>query len=742
MAAAYEQPNDVVKRVRFFDGQYLQDQDFVDEQHYQIDRQRRHNRTLHVAGIADGLGVTAVVGAPQVVVAAGTAIDADGRQIVVTDEPVTARTINLANYLSRTVHLYLLFQEVESNPQASGSADFGRWLEQPQFVVVDVQTTYEFATPPVLLGRVVLNNQAVETVDASVRVYSGLRLPGPAVDAPTLRTIASGLVGLTGSLTVDGNVGIGTTAPGAKLDINASTTTAGGWNEAIRLSQTSQSAITHPGGGLLLGFHSDRNFYFADIKDGFQKYVMTVEADTGNVGIGTSPSAKVEIAAPESGVALKVGRRGGQPSIKGVGDWLILDGPDDGQLGLNYWAKGNVTLANGGGATIVGGALSVAGNLGFGSTVRQMINLWGASYGIGVQGNTQYFRTDKNFAWYKGGAHNDGEFNAGASGTVQMVIKDGNVGIGVVDPGNYRLNVNGDMTASSILSKPQTFSFKVEGADTQYYPVVFSDNNWGDGAMILEIVRPNVHTDSSWKGALMSRFVCHSTNYGHGADFVRTEIYQSQTTFIAGYENERRTASLIVWLKGNTTYFWRANHFVTLSDFSAAAKTISGTAYSIKQAVESYVRSGSVNMHQGLQVVGTVTATKFVGEGAFVTGMILMWSGATNQLPTGWALCDGGNGTPDLRDRFIVGAGLGYGVGAKGGEATHTLTVNEMPSHTHNNGDFNRLLRVDGQYTVRDWDSTATEPNIMASSTIAYTGGGQAHENRPPYYALAYIMKL
>ncbi|MCB0139992.1 MAG: hypothetical protein KDE50_08820, partial [Caldilineaceae bacterium] len=169
MAAAYEQPNDVVKRVRFFDGQYLQDQDFVDEQHYQIDRQRRHNRTLHVAGIADGLGVTAVVGAPQVVVAAGTAIDADGRQIVVTDESVTARTINLANYLSRTVHLYLLFQEVESNPQASGSADFGRWLEQPQFVVVDVQTTYEFATPPVLLGRVVLNNQAVETVDASVR---------------------------------------------------------------------------------------------------------------------------------------------------------------------------------------------------------------------------------------------------------------------------------------------------------------------------------------------------------------------------------------------------------------------------------------------------------------------------------------------------------------------------------------------------------------------------------------------
>lgn len=742
MAAEYKQPKDVVKRVRFFDGQYLQDQDFVDEQHYQIDRQRRHNRTLHVAGIAEGLGVTSVVGAAQVVVAAGTAVDADGRLLVVTDEPAAARTINLANYLGRTVNLYLLFQEVESNPQASGSADYGRWLEQPQFVVVDVQSTHEFALPPVLLGRVALNSQAVETVDDSVRVYSGLRLPGPAADAPTLRTAASGLVGLTGSLTVDGNVGIGTTAPGAKLDINASTTTAGGWNEAIRLSQPSHSAITHPGGGLLFGLHSDRNFYFADIKDGFQKYVMTVEADTGNVGIGTtgpgaklevagdikftgdslktaalgritplylrgsglnnnsprmlilgsttvynvssgrgltltilkksdhslvstatydtfastansdtlatalngvtkeqigflssydawenaisdnlrtalrrvglykaaitpvgsrrpyaalfeasssatvgtakavevlystdanapfaeirgwlmdgsfvaaasapnaltnslgtepvvivneannvgigitspaqklivagahnagkdadsgmtsagqfaikgnapqidfidtdhndwsihvnsnklyfirqpwehtdlvldgagnvgigtaSPGAKVEIAAPTSGIALKVGRRGGQPSIKGVGDWLILDGPDEGQLGLNYWAKGNVNIAIGGGATILGGGLSVAGNLSFGSTVRQMINLWSTGYGIGVQSSTQYFRTGQNFAWYKGGSHNDGELNAGTNGTVQMVIKDGNVGIGTASPDN-KLEVNG-----------------------------------------------------------------------------------------------------------------------------------------------------------------------------------------------------------------------------------------------------------------------------------------------------------
>ena len=89
-----------------------------------------------------------------------------------------------------------------------------------------------------------------------------------------------------------------------------------------------------------------------------------------------------------------------------------------------------------------GGALSVTGNVTIGASgsvffdnkTRQMLNLWSTGYGVGVQGYTEYFRTDKNFAWYKGGSHNDGELNAGG-GIVQMVIKDGNVGIGTAAPG-------------------------------------------------------------------------------------------------------------------------------------------------------------------------------------------------------------------------------------------------------------------------------------------------------------------
>lgn len=95
-----------------------------------------------------------------------------------------------------------------------------------------------------------------------------------------------------------GNVGVGTTTPGAKLDINADTGNPkiDGWFEAIRFSQQENSAITYPGGELLFGMHKDRNFYFADIKDGFRKYVMVINADTGNVGIGTTnPKRKLDV---------------------------------------------------------------------------------------------------------------------------------------------------------------------------------------------------------------------------------------------------------------------------------------------------------------------------------------------------------------------------------------------------------------------------------------------------------------
>jgi hypothetical protein len=94
-----------------------------------------------------------------------------------------------------------------------------------------------------------------------------------------------------------GNVGIGATQPGAKLEVVANSHTWNGWYEAIRFGQSAHSAITHPGGNLLFGLHSDRRFYFADMAEG--QYIMTIDANPsggGNVGIGTTqPGAKLDI---------------------------------------------------------------------------------------------------------------------------------------------------------------------------------------------------------------------------------------------------------------------------------------------------------------------------------------------------------------------------------------------------------------------------------------------------------------
>ncbi|MFZ6028598.1 MAG: hypothetical protein ACOYYS_12850 [Chloroflexota bacterium] len=94
------------------------------------------------------------------------------------------------------------------------------------------------------------------------------------------------------------------------------------------------------------------------------------------------------------------------------------------------------------GPTAVGGDLQLGGAASFGKATRQMLNLWDTAYGIGVQNSTQYFRSGKNFAWYKNGAHSDDELSAGANGIVQMALQDGRLGIGTAAP-KQALDVRG-----------------------------------------------------------------------------------------------------------------------------------------------------------------------------------------------------------------------------------------------------------------------------------------------------------
>jgi len=115
-------------------------------------------------------------------------------------------------------------------------------------------------------------------------------------------------------------------------------------------------------------------------------------------------------------------------------------------------------------------------------------------------------------------------------------------------------------------------------------------------------------------------------------------------------------------------------------------------------------------------------------------GIIVQWSGSVSAIPAGWVLCDGNNGSPDLRDKFVLGAGNNYPVGATGGEEEHLLTVQEMPKHSHGYTSRN-IANADGNDNQRGVSGTST---LQTSEE----GGDQPHNNMPPYYALAFIYRL
>ena len=132
--------------------------------------------------------------------------------------------------------------------------------------------------------------------------------------------------------------------------------------------------------------------------------------------------------------------------------------------------------------------------------------------------------------------------------------------------------------------------------------------------------------------------------------------------------------------------------------------------------------------------VGSVTA-------AIPSGGIIIWSGASNAIPSGWYLCNGSNGTPDLRNRFIVGAGSGYSVGNTGGADSVTLTTTQIPSHDHNVDVLAEFASTHGTWQVGGGYRQVHTGGTHRKPITSDTGGGGSHENRPPYYALCYIMK-
>ena len=108
-------------------------------------------------------------------------------------------------------------------------------------------------------------------------------------------------------------------------------------------------------------------------------------------------------------------------------------------------------------------------------------------------------------------------------------------------------------------------------------------------------------------------------------------------------------------------------------------------------------------------------------------GMILFWCGAIADIPFRWHICDGTNGTPDLVNKLIVGAGNSYAVGAEGGSLTHT--------HAFTSNLHGHWMTGGAHFASGSGFSNATGPNYASGTT-------DNGSSLPPYHALTPIMKI
>jgi microcystin-dependent protein len=172
-------------------------------------------------------------------------------------------------------------------------------------------------------------------------------------------------------------------------------------------------------------------------------------------------------------------------------------------------------------------------------------------------------------------------------------------------------------------------------------------------------------------------------------------------------------------------------------------KTASGAAFNCPPSATTVIACDGLNGIQGSGIApltspaftGVPTAptaalgtnTTQIATTAFVqsfipVGVITLWSGSIASIPSGWALCNGSAGTPDLRDRFVVGAGSTYAVGATGGANTVTLDTTQIPSHTHTGS---------GTSNATDLSHTHTGSGTTGNNNVGHThtGSGNTGEN-------------
>jgi hypothetical protein len=526
---------------------------------------------------------------------------------------------------------------------------------------------------------------------------------------------------------------------------------------------------------------------------------LSLQTDGGSVGIGTaSPQTLFHVAKAVTTDADDSLMTYYENTQSGFFDWAI--GPK--VIG------GNGLFCIKGGSNNAPGSLSIyvtvngSGNVGIGTTnPLATLDARGSIFGNGIYSLIGGVTTGNGYTTLQSGsANNTGYVEFRRAGGVRDCY------IGFGDTGAIYFNVEQARDLVISTSAAERMRIKSDGkvgvgtaspngtfhVYSPYYDTVTtrnytmnitgSDCNNGNGA--LNVYAPSIRLkapDLTWSGVrvygaeiVVDGGTSYSASQSHGEIYLKsanatrltihssgvtaTEMYVDSWFRINGNNNGLYWQNLA---RGITSPEGAGNTYGNVSTYGTGRNGWSGygvgsrhcfmgdgTTVGIHDNINSWCISfdGSRNcsIPGNLSVGGTISGALNI----IPRGVILLWSGAQSSIPSGWRICDGGDGTPDLRDRFVVGAGSSYSPGNTGGASTVTLTTTQIPPHSHGGSTDGRCASNSGGGGCGqmgygdDYQCCGSTFGISTDSRYGNSGGGtDSHENRPPYYALCYIMK-
>jgi len=759
MPANYQQPEYIERRTRYFDGQFLKDQDFIDEQKYHIDRLRRSHKLLHIKGISGGLKVTVDNEKKTYEVTVGTAIDEQGRFIVLGEN----YTASFQDF-TENVDLYINYNEEESDitqagndtsedDQNQGVRGATRWWEKPIIKAYTAQEQNQIPPDAIYLARLTVKDGDA-AVDSTPRQYSGIHLPSSNEPGPILQSAgdtAPSLAKLTGSLSISEQLGVGTVSSGIDLAIGDNDT---GLNqegenqlaiytnnqERLRVDASGNVGIGTVSSGIDLAIGDSDTGLNQEGENQLAIYTSNQERlrvdASGNIGIGTV-SAGIDLAIGDSDTG--------------------LNQEDENQLAI--YTNNQERLR-----------VDVSGNIGIGTNIpTEKVTIFAGELALKINDNTQeqgiLFQNSGNaYTWriYRANAGSNFAYLNLASGlqsdyanlTDRLKIdQTGNICLGTDTPdANYKLDVNGNTNINGTIYRGgnpliyENYEIYLRGSaqestegNNTYLGIAHVSISMNQARGLNTVI---LNPNGSYKNKITHDVYGSANNWNTWANWINdaSNVANGDVVAVASFDAIRNAPT-----GGSAETLLRAIN--ALRAFAAQQ----GSVRSPYALLFIKGQTGAIEVSQLYQGPNAHLKTTYYelfnygNSSVVLRGMIIMWSGSVDHIPHGWGLCDGNNGTPNLQDRFIVGAGSkSYPPGETGGAATVTLTIDQIPSHNHNNGNYKYLLQrlSSGGNTINKLDTTKGEPDLINSGAIKSVGGDKSHENRPPYYALCYIMKL